>query len=131
MSSIAKENCLTFKAGTDIPRGHLVKMGANKETVVVCTAATDLIIGVAMTGNGIPGDAGEGVLAGDHVEVALVGGGCRPKAGGTIAAGSLLTSDGTGRAIATTTPGNRYIATAMEDAVVGDLFSAHAAAGLI
>lgn len=122
MSAIAQPNVLTFKAGGVIVKGHAVKMGADDQHVVECTAKTDKQIGIAQN---------DASTAEDKVEVALPGGGSKVKAGGSISAGDLLASTTDGTLIATTTAADRYIAMAMEDMSSGDLGAAHVVAGLI
>lgn len=116
MSSYAQPNVLTFKAAAAIPQGSVVKAGADNKHVAKATAATQKCIGVAQN---------LASAAEDKVEVALPGGGGKGLAGDTIAFGDLLTSDANGALVATTTANDRVVAMAMEDAVVGDLFSIH------
>jgi len=116
MSSYAQPNVLTFKAGAAIAQGCVVKPGADREHVLVSAAATSKNFGIAMNAAS---------AAEDKVEVALPGGGAKGLAGGTVAFGDLLTSDADGKLVATTTANDRAVAMAMEDAVVGDLFSVH------
>ena len=122
MSTYAQPNILTFRAGAAIAQGCVVKPGASREHVLVSAAATSKNIGIAQNA---------ATAADDKVEVALAGGGAKALAGGTIAMGDLLTSDANGKLVATTTAGDRYVAMAMEDALVGDLFSVHMVPGLI
>jgi hypothetical protein len=113
---------LSFLATAAIAKGKAVKIGADNKHASVASAATDKQFGIAMC---------DVTTAEDVVEVAMPGGGAKGLAGGTISAGDLLTSDGNGKLVATTTAGNRYIAMAMEDAVENDLFSVEVVAGLI
>lgn len=122
MSSYAEVKALTFKAGGAIPEGAIVKPGADNKHVVVSAASTSKNLGIAQNVT---------VNAEDKVEIALPGGGAKGLAGGAISFGDLLTSDASGNCIATTTPGDRYVGMAMEDAVSGDLFSVHIVSGLI
>lgn len=114
MSSIFPPNVLTYKATAAIPKGSVVKIGADREHVSKAAAATDKSVGIAQTANVL--------LAEDKVEVAHAGGGAKGLAGGTIAAGDLLTSDANGALVVAST-GNRVVGHALESAVVGDLFA--------
>jgi hypothetical protein len=123
MSSHANPNALTFKAGsTGIVKGCVVKPGADNKHVLISAAATSKNLGLAL---------GAASAAEDKVEVALPGGGAKGLLGGTVSFGDLLTSDASGNCVATTTPGDRYVAMAMEDGVAGDLISVHVITGLI
>jgi hypothetical protein len=120
MSAYAQPVLLTFKAGAAIPAGSVVKPGADNQHVLVSAAATSKNFGVAQNA---------AAAAEDKVEVALPGGGGKGLAGGSISFGDLLTSDGAGALIATTTENDRYVAIAMEDASSGDLFAIHIVVG--
>ena len=123
MSSYAQQVMLSFKSDTAvIAVGSVVKNGSDNAHVAKSAAATSLNIGIAQSAS---------AAAEDVIEVALPGGGAKGLAGGTWAMGDLLTSDGDGALVVTTTPGNRYIAMAMEIAATGDLASVHVVAGLI
>jgi len=116
MSSYAHPVILTFKADAAIPKGSVVKPGASHLHVAKSTSATAKNFGVAMS---------EATVAGDLIEIALPGGGGKGLAGASVLFGDLLTSDGAGALIATTSANDRVIAVAMEDASSGDLFSIH------
>ena len=122
MASIIQANIVTFKAGGAISKGMAVKMGADNQHVVVCTAKTDKSIGVAQ---------GDASAAEDAIEVAVCGGGAKGKAGGSISAGDLVSPTTDGSLIVTTTAGDRYVGIAMEDASSGDIFSVQMSPGLI
>ncbi len=124
MSVHSQPRVLTFYAGsTGIVKGCVVKPGADGKHVLISAAATSLNIGFAMNA---------AAAAGDKVEVALPGGGAKALVGSaTPAFGDLLTADANGAVIVTTTPGDRYIAIAMEAGVVGDLIAVEVVAGLI
>lgn len=107
-----------FKATAALSRGFLVKL-VNGE-VVVATAATDNILGI------VEND----VKAGQVASVRLINaqGTAQVKLGGTVSGGSsVLTSDGAGRAIASTAaaagavPSSRVVGLALEDGVSGDI----------
>lgn len=120
MSSHAKANALTFFAGAAISKGMVVKPGADNKHVLKSASATSKNFGIAM---------GDAAAAEDLVEVALPGGGAKGLLGGTVSFGDLLTSDANGKLVATTTTADRYVATAMEDGVSGDLISVHISVG--
>lgn len=111
----------TYFCGAAVAANRIVKVGADDTKVVVGAAATDKIFGVSDNIGGASGESIDVILDG----IALV------KAGGTIAFGDLVTSDGTGQGIATTTAGNRWIGVAMEGGVSGDLVGVRIAPGLI
>jgi hypothetical protein len=111
----------TFYAGATVAANRIVKPGADNTKVVVGAAATDKLIGVSDSIGGATGDTIDVILDG----IALV------KAGGTVAMGDLITSDGTGQAIATTTASNRVIGVAMEDGVSGDLIGVRICPGSV
>lgn len=73
------------------------------DTVNITTAATDFAVGVIQN----KPTSGQAVQLG-HLGITKV------KAGAGITAGDRLTSDSSGRAIATTTSGNRYYAIATQ-----------------
>jgi len=122
MPSYSQPRIYTQKADGAISKGQAVKIGSDLKHVAKATAATDKIIGVAQN---------DAVNAEDPVEVAMPGGGGLGKLGDTVAAGDLLTADGSGNLIATTTPGNRTIAAAQDGGVVGDLVALEIQVGLI
>lgn len=111
MASTLQPIIQTFLAGGTIAKGQPVKLDTDKEHVVACSAATDKIVGLAQGA----------ATSGQSVEIAVDGGG-KGKAGGNIALGDLLTSDGSGLLIATTTAGDRVIGVAMDAAVANDIF---------
>jgi hypothetical protein len=79
----------SFKAAGAIGDRLIVKYTANRGEVAQASAATDKLAGVVELG----ADAG-----GDIVDVAREGMG-KVTAGGVVAAGDLLTSDGAGKAV--------------------------------
>lgn len=113
MSSTLKPIIEARYADGVIAKGSVVKGGSNDEHVAISSAATQKHIGIAQNAS---------AAAEDILEVS-VGGGAKGLAGGTIADGDLLTSDSSGRLVATTTANDKIIAQAKEAAVVGDLFS--------
>lgn len=122
MSAYFPPNVLTLKAGAAIAKGCVVKPGADRDHVLVSAAATSKNLGIAQNA---------ALAAEDLVEVAVDGGGAKGLCGDTVAFGDLLTADSVGKLVATTTPGDRYVAKAMEDGVVGDLIAVMVCSGLI
>ena len=114
MSSHSPSRILTFKAGGAIAKGKAVKFGADREHVVVGAGNTDACFGIAQNA---------AVSAEDAVEVAIQGGGAKALAKETITAGKLLVSNADGALEQTNADGDRVVAMAMEDAVVGDIFA--------
>lgn len=94
-------------------RFYLVKTDASGNAVLAA-AATDAILGVLDDG---------GRKSGDTVDVVAINGAgtFRVIAGGTITKDAYLTSDASGKAVATTTTGNRVFGRAVRAAVAGDI----------
>ncbi len=122
MSAIRPPNVLTFKCGAAIEKGMIVKPGADNQHVIKSAAATSKNMGIALNAT---------TTAEDKVEVAGVGGGAKVLLGDTVAFGDLITSDSAGKGVATVTAGDRYVAMALEDGVVGDLIAVDVVMGLI
>lgn len=101
----------SFKASAklDDVRGKLVTVSTTG--VALATGATSPIMGIAIISNDAP------IAAGDDVDVQIKEIGY-VKAGGTITAGALLTSDSNGCAVAATS--GYVIGQAMSDGVAGD-----------
>jgi hypothetical protein len=114
MSVSREPQILAFKADGVLSKGMVVKAGSDGMHVAKSVLATSKHKGICQ--NDVD-------TAGDIVEVAMLGGGAKGLAGGTIADGDYLTADANGKLVATTTPGDHVIATAMESAVAGDIFS--------
>lgn len=110
----------TLIAGAIVAARRIVKPGATDTQVIQGAAATDKLVGVSDLG-GASGEPMDVILDG----IALV------EYGGTVAIGDLLTSDATGRAIATTTASNRIVGVAMDSGVVGDIGSVKLAQGSV
>lgn len=72
---------------------HFVKFGTAAGTVTAVTAATDKVVGILY-------DYMVDGKAGDTADVALVGGGAQVVVAATLAAGTKVTSDATGKAVA-------------------------------
>lgn len=118
MASNSEPRILSFKAGGAIAKGKAVKIGANRETVVVCSANTDPAIGIAQ------GDiSADDAAAGVRIEVALQGGGAKALASGSVTAGKFLVPSASGALEQTVAAGDRVCAMAMEDAVNNDIFA--------
>jgi len=98
-----------YVASGAIPSYSVVKPGATAGTVALATAATDKIIG---TVGELP------VVDLERVDV-ILNGIADMRAGGTIAAGDLLTA-AAGGAVVVAAAGNRTIGIALNAAVVGD-----------
>lgn len=100
-------------AGADLSgKLHLlVKMSADF-TVVLAAAGSDQVVGVLREEN----------TSGNPVTVQYGGIG-KVVAGGTIVAGNRLTSDGSGKAVATTTAADKVIGVALMGADANDIFS--------
>jgi hypothetical protein len=84
-------------------------------TIILATAATDAIIGVIHDG---------GRVSGDTVSVQSINGTGTFKviAGGAITKDAYLTTDGNGKAVVTTSTGNRVFGRAIAAADSGDIF---------
>lgn len=122
MSSHSPSRVQSFKATAAIVRGLCVKAGADREHIAVGAAATDKLIGISNS---------TATAAEEMIEVCLPGAGAKAKLGGSASFGDLLTFGTGGKLVATTTPGDRYIAMAMEDGVENDLIAVEVVAGLI
>lgn len=111
MSTITR-NIHPYRAGSGgVSKGNAVKLSSG--SVVKASAATDRVIGIAQN------DASENGL----VEVAHPGGGGFAKAGASISAGNLLSSNGDGDLIKVANADDIIIAQALEDASDNDIFS--------
>jgi len=107
----------SYTAEGVIPAYRIVKFGAADGGVLAAAAATDKLIGV--------NDRLPFAVSGDRGDVVRVGI-AEVEYGGTVAAGDLLTSDASGRAIvATAAAGSniRVIGVAEVAGVVGDIGS--------
>lgn len=102
------------EAGADLSTKQyfIVKTDANGK-YVLAAAATDAIRGVLVNAPKL----------GETADVATINGSGTFKvvAGGTIAKDAYLTSDASGKAVATTTTGNRVFGRAVAAAVSGDI----------
>ncbi len=114
MSSINSPRIVTFKADGAIAKGKAVKIGTDREHVVVAAGNTDPCIGIAQNA---------AVNADDLVEVALQGGGAKGLAKESITAGKSLVSNADGSLEQTNASGDKIIGVALEDASAGDIFA--------
>lgn len=101
-----------FVATTAVGQYLLVR--ATSGGAGLATAATDPLIGVC--------DSPKGAAQGEAMDVVLSDI-AQVRYGGTVAAGDLLTSDAQGRAIATTTAGQRVVGIALVAGAVDDIGS--------
>ena len=122
MASYSQPNVLTFKAAAALAAYKVVKAGADKSHVAVCSAATDKSVGICQSVS----EAAE-----DPIEVAIPGGGAKALLGGGVSFGDLLVPDSDGKLVASTTPGARYVAVAMQDGVLNDVIGVQVVVGLI
>ena len=99
----------------------IVKAGTAAMSCVPAAAATDKLLGTSDELDHVTGEM---------VDLAM---GSVPKVrlGGTVAAGDALTSDANGKAIATTTAGNRLIGFAEIAGVSGDVITYQRALGVL
>lgn len=107
----------TLIAGAAIAKNRIVKFDAAANTVIQAAAVGDKSIGVS---DNLGADA-----AADTLDV-IIDGIALVTYGGTVAAGDLLTSDSTGRAVVAAPAAgvnNRVIGVAMDAGVVGDIGS--------
>ena len=89
---------LGLKAGGTVPTLRFVKMSADF-TAVVCTAATDKIIGISTQASRRVDDEGNAAISGEELPTYGPGQIGWITAGAAFSAGDILTSDGTGRGI--------------------------------
>ncbi len=122
MSAYMPPRVVTLKCGAAITKGMIVKPGADRDHVVKTAAATSKNLGIALN---------DTTTAEDKVEIALPGGGAKVLLADTVSFGDLITGDSAGKGVATVTAGDRYVAIAMEDGVVGDLIAVEVVCGLI
>jgi Uncharacterized conserved protein (DUF2190) len=99
----------------------IIKGGAAVNSCVIATAATDKFLGTSDELDHVAGETVDMAVG----PVPLV------RLGGTVAAGDALTSDANGKAIATTTTGNRIIGFAENAGVINDVIPYLRAPGVI
>ena len=114
MTSFRQGDYDSREAGADLStkQYYVVKTDSNGK-YILATAATDAIAGVLVNAPKL----------GETADVANINGSGTFKvlAGGTIAKDASLTTDANGKAIATTTTGNRVFGRAVAAAVSGDI----------
>ncbi len=103
----------TFVAGGTIVANTILKFDSADDTVVPAAGATDLAMGVALNA----------AASGERVDVQLAGI-AEVKAGGTVARGDFVVSDGSAEAVAMAAAATIKMALgqAMASAVDGDIF---------
>jgi hypothetical protein len=109
-------------AATVIRAMRLVTEGAAAGIGAEAAGATANIIGISSELDTAVGERCSVLMAGNIAPVVY---------GGTVAQGDTLTSDAQGRAITTTTTGNRYVGTAEVAGVVGDIGTCIVAPGIL
>lgn len=114
MASTSEPRIYVFKADGAIAKGRAVKIGSDREHVVVCSANSDKAIGIAQSASS---------AAEEKIEIALPGGGAKALAGESITAGKYLVPASDGDLEQANAEGDPVIAIAMEDAAAGDLFA--------
>jgi hypothetical protein len=112
----------TFTTTSAIGSYLIAAHDVNDRECKLSTAATDALVGITQL---VGADA-----AGDRVDLVLAGA-VKVTYGGTVAKGDRLTSDASGRAITTTTAGNKVLGIALKDGVVGDVGSVHISPSVI
>jgi hypothetical protein len=95
-------------SGVTIPKHRIVRDHTLTDAIQIATAATQNPKGISM----------QQILA-DVTGDVQVAGKAVLEAGAAVAKGDLLTSDGSGRGIATTTPGNFVIGKAVTATITG------------
>lgn len=113
MHSEANHLSVLSAADLSLKRFYIVKTDASGNAVLAA-AATDAILGVLDDGGRKSGDTVDVVAINGHGTFRVV-------AGGTITKDAYLTSDASGKAVATTTTGNRVFGRAVKAAVAGDI----------
>ncbi|MBA3577286.1 MAG: DUF2190 family protein [Sphingomonas sp.] len=100
-----------YTAGATIAARRIVKFGAADGVVIQAAAATDLSIGVST-------DLGS--ASGERQDVFMIGNIAEVDFGGTIARGTAVTADATGKAVAAIA-GNKAVGFAEVSGVTGDV----------
>jgi hypothetical protein len=119
MSSYDVERLSTRKTGTDLSaKTHYIAKAADisgEVGVALAAAATDKLVGVIVE----PGsNTADGVVG---LASCARGGRCPVIYGGNVTAGDFLTSDASGKAVATVVAGNRIIGIAAKTGVLNDI----------
>lgn len=120
-----KPETITKKVESDLSakQYYLVNIDATDEELIVLASGVTETPFVLQ--EGVDGSVADGQAA------IAVGGTTKVKLGGTVAPGDLLTSDGSGKAIATTSNGNFYGLVALEIGVANDIILAKVSQGIV
>lgn len=111
MASHSPSKAVVLLAGGTVVKGHAVKIGADDNHVIECTANTDLALGIALNS----------ATVGVEVEIALPGGGAKAKLGEASVAGKLLVPHTDGTCVKANAAGDRLVGITMEGGASGDL----------
>lgn len=111
----------SYRADAAVAKHRIVKAGAADGSIAQAAAAGDALMGVADSLGGTTGQIMD-VVCGGYATVQY---------GGTVTRGAALTADAQGRAIVTTTAGNRLIGFAVTAGAVGDLGTVHVQLGVL
>lgn len=123
MASSSEPKIYAFKAAAAMAAYVAVKTGADQDHVAICSAASDLSIGIIQNAP----TAADGVA-----EVALPGGGAKAKLGaGGAAVGQMLVPDANGQLVVSTSNAARAIAVAMQTGVENDVIGVEVIAQII
>jgi guanyl-specific ribonuclease Sa len=122
------KSIVTRKAGAAISAYRILKPGTSDDEVIHATAASDALIGVSRPASGI--DLSDLVATGGPVDMATEGI-AHVEYGGNVTIGDRLTATTDGKAIVTTTQGQRIIGQAMMSGVDGDVGSVQISPGTI
>ena len=116
MATQVDGNYISAEAGADLSakQYYICKLDTNGKAVLAA-AGTDEISGTLAT---VPQNA-NGVVSIKHISASGTG---KVIAGGSISKGAYLTSDGNGKAVATTTAADRVFGRARTAAAAGDIF---------
>lgn len=114
MASYVEGSYRSFEAGADLTgkEYHVVKTNSSGK-IVLASAATDAIVGVLET----VGKAGETV----SVAVISGAGSFKVKTGGAVTKDAYLTANADGKAVVTTTAGDRVFGRALAAGASGDV----------
>jgi len=116
MAQYQEGNHIAFKATSDLStkQFYIVKLDSTENVAVLASAATDKLIGVLLN----KPKSGETM----DVYARNASGTGKVIAGGDITVGAYITSDGDGKAVATTTARQQVLGIALEAAAAGDIF---------
>jgi hypothetical protein len=117
MSHYVAEGFKTLSAATALTAYTAVKLDANGR-VIAAAAATDIIVGVVHKAVKAPQN---GQYFPADIRLRSAEGTMNIQLSGTVAAGAAVTSDASGKGVATTTAGNQLLGYALEAGVAGDV----------